>query len=72
MSRKYIVCHDVPHISNCTLKISGRGDEVERTAVMHAVRTHGAPDNEELRTRIRENMHDEWGSGGGLRHEGTP
>ena len=71
MPRKYILCHDIPYTADCSLRISGRGDEVERTAFMHAVRAHGAPESDELRIRIREAMHDEW-SGGKLRHEGTP
>ena len=40
-SRKSIDCRDYPSEKNCSLKMSGKEDEVLNAAVQHAVSAHG-------------------------------
>ena len=57
--RKYIDCRDYPSEKNCSLKISGREDEVLDAAVDHAVSAHGHENTPELREEIRSSMKEE-------------
>ena len=51
--RKYIDCSEYPSDSNCTLKISGKEDEILPVAVQHAVAVHGHEDTPEFREQLR-------------------
>ena len=57
--RKYIDCREVPSESGCTVAISA-DDEAEllEAAVQHAVTVHHHPDTPELRTMIKQAMHE--------------
>lgn len=57
--RKYVDCRDFPSEKNCTLKISGREDEVLEAAVEHAVSAHGHENTSELREQIRTSLKEE-------------
>jgi len=57
--RKMIDCGTMPSDNNCSLKISGREDEVLKAAVEHAVSSHGHANTPELREGIRQMMKDE-------------
>ena len=57
--RKYVDCRDFPSEKNCTLKISGREDEVLEAAVQHAVSAHGHENIPELREQIRSSLKEE-------------
>ena len=59
MARKMIDCGQVPNEINCTLKISGREDEVLKAAVEHAVSSHGHSESAELREMISKALTDE-------------
>lgn len=59
MNRKYVDCREYPNQIGCTLRISGREDEVLRAATEHAISTHGEKDSVELRDWIRGHMKDE-------------
>ena len=52
--RKYIDCSEYPSESNCSLRISGREDEVMPVAVRHAVEVHGHQDTPEFRNELRQ------------------
>ena len=58
-TRKMIDCGSMPNDINCTLKISGREDEVLKAAVEHAVSSHGHENTPELREGIRQMIKDE-------------
>jgi Protein of unknown function (DUF1059) len=58
MSRKYIDCREFPSDKNCTLAIFGAEDEVLDLAVLHAVRSHGHQDTNELRQQLRSMLKD--------------
>jgi predicted small metal-binding protein len=51
--RKYIDCSEYPSDNACTVKISGKEDEVLNVAVQHAVATHGHEDTPEFREELR-------------------
>jgi predicted small metal-binding protein len=51
--RKYIDCSEYPSDSNCTLKISGKEEEIIPAAVQHAVSVHGHEDTPEFREQLR-------------------
>ena len=51
--RKYIDCSEFPSDSNCTLKISGKENEVLPIAAQHAAAVHGHEDTPELREQLR-------------------
>ncbi|MBI2707118.1 MAG: DUF1059 domain-containing protein [Proteobacteria bacterium] len=51
--RKVIDCRWFPSANKCTLAISGREEEVIKTAVDHAVKMHGEKDTPELRNELR-------------------
>ena len=57
--RKYVDCRDYPSEKDCTLKISGREDEVLEAAVQHAVSAHGHENTDELREQIRSSLKEE-------------
>ena len=57
--RKYVDCRDYPSEKNCTLKISGREDEVLEAAVQHAVSAHGHENTAELREQLRSLLKEE-------------
>ena len=57
--RKFIDCSEMPSDSNCTLKISGKEDEVLKAASEHAASVHGHPDTPETREQIRSMLKDE-------------
>lgn len=59
MTRKVVDCSLMKSESGCTLRITGREDEVLRMAVLHAVDVHGHRDTPELRAQIRALMEDE-------------
>ncbi len=57
--RKYIDCSEFPSDSNCTLKISGKEEEVLPVAAQHAAAVHGHEDTPEMREKLRQFMKDE-------------
>jgi len=57
--RKSIDCRDHPSDKNCSLKISGREDEVLEAAVQHAVSAQGHKSSPELRQQIKSMLKDE-------------
>jgi len=57
--RKYIDCSEHPSDSNCTLKISGKEDEVLAAAGQHAAAVHGHEDTPESREELRKMLKDE-------------
>ncbi len=58
-NRKYIDCRDQPSVNNCSLRISGREDEVVRTASHHAITDHGHAGGPGLDEAIRGALKDE-------------
>jgi predicted small metal-binding protein len=56
--RKSIDCRDYPSENNCSLKISGREEEVLDAAVQHASSVHGHENTPELREQIRSMLKD--------------
>ena len=56
--RKSIDCRDYPSERNCSLKISGREEEVLDAAVQHAASVHGHENTPELRDQIRSMLKD--------------
>ena len=57
--RKYIDCSEHPSDSNCTLRISGKEDEVLSAAAQHAAAVHGHEDTPESREELRQMLKDE-------------
>ena len=57
-ARKYIDCSEFPSDSNCTLKISGKEDEVLPVAAQHAAAVHGHEDTPEFRDQLRQMLKD--------------
>ena len=51
--RKSIDCRNYPSEKNCTLKISGKEEEVLDAAVEHAVSAHGHENSPELRDQLK-------------------
>jgi hypothetical protein len=51
--RKYIDCRDYPSVTGCSLRISGREDEIVPVAMEHAVRVHGHRKSPALAREIR-------------------
>jgi predicted small metal-binding protein len=60
-NRKYIDCREFPSEKNCTLKISGKEDEVLETAVQHAISVHEHENTPELREQLRSLLKEEQG-----------
>ena len=59
MTRKYINCREIPSDSGCTVAIAADSDrELEEAAVQHAVAAHGEHDTPELRSLIRQGIHE--------------
>jgi hypothetical protein len=56
--RKSIDCRDHPSDKNCSLKISGREDEVLEAAVQHAISAYGHKSSPELRQQIKSMLKD--------------
>jgi predicted small metal-binding protein len=57
--RKYIDCREVPSETGCTVAISADSEsELLEAAVQHAVAVHHHEDTPELRTMIRQAMHE--------------
>lgn len=52
-ARKYLDCRDHPSVTGCSLRISGREEEVVPVAVEHAVRVHGHTKSPALAREIR-------------------
>lgn len=62
MARKFIDCREVPSETNCSLTIAADSEtELISAAVQHAVAVHGHQDSPELRSQLKQAM-----------HEGTP
>jgi len=57
--RKSIDCRDHSSEKNCSLKISGKEDEVLDAAVQHAVLAHGHKNSPELREQIKSMLKDD-------------
>lgn len=57
--RKYIDCSEYPSDMNCTLRISGKEDEVMAAAIDHAASVHGHQDSPEFREELRGMLKDE-------------
>jgi hypothetical protein len=57
--RKFIDCSEYPSDNNCTLRISGKEDEVLKAATDHAVASHGHEDTPEFREELRGMLKDE-------------
>jgi predicted small metal-binding protein len=57
--RKYIDCSEHPSDSNCTLRISGKEEEVLSAAMQHATQVHGHEDTPESREELRRMLKDE-------------
>jgi len=57
--RKPLDCRDYRSEKNCSLKISGREEEVLDAAVQHAASLHGHENTPELREQIRSMLKDE-------------
>jgi predicted small metal-binding protein len=58
-NRKYVDCREFPSERDCTLKISGKEDEVLDTAVQHAISVHGHENTPELREKLRSLLKEE-------------
>jgi predicted small metal-binding protein len=58
-TRKYIDCSEYPSDSNCTLKISGKEEEVLPVAAQHAAAVHGHEDTPEMWEKLRGFLKDE-------------
>jgi predicted small metal-binding protein len=57
--RKSIDCRDYPSEKNCSLKVSGKEEEVVNAAMQHAVSAHGHEETPELREQIKSMLKDE-------------
>jgi predicted small metal-binding protein len=57
-ARKSIDCWDYPSEKNCSLKISGREEEVLDAAVQHAISAHGHEAGPRLRSEIQSMLKD--------------
>lgn len=57
--RKSVDCRAMPSDTNCSLKISGRPDEVLAAAMHHAITAHGHTDSPELAEAIKSSMKDD-------------
>ena len=57
--RKSIDCRNYPSEKNCTLKISGKEEEVLDAAVEHAVSAHGHGNSPELRDQLKSMLQEE-------------
>jgi hypothetical protein len=57
--RKFIDCRETPSDDKCSLRISGRPDEVLLAAKQHAIAVHGEKDSPELTSMLRGAMKDE-------------
>ena len=56
--RKYIDSRDYSSENNCSLRISGREDEVVEAAVQHATSAHGHEGSPDLIQQIRSMLKD--------------
>jgi predicted small metal-binding protein len=59
MTRKYIDCREFPSEMNCSITIvADREDELIEAAAQHAVAVHKHADTPELRTQLKQIMHE--------------
>lgn len=57
--RKYIDCREFPSDTKCTITIAADDDkELLEAAVQHAVSVHHHQDSPDLRSQIRQAIHD--------------
>ncbi len=57
--RKVMDCSKHPSDNNCTLRISGKEEEVMPVAVYHATTAHGHKDSPELRKQLKSMLENE-------------
>ena len=57
--RKVMDCSKNPSNTNCTLRISGREEEVMPAAIHNAVTVHGHKDTPEFRQQLKSMLEDE-------------
>ena len=57
--RKVMDCSKNPSSTNCTLRISGKEEEVLPAAIHHAVTVHGHKDTPEFRQQLKSMLEDE-------------
>ena len=57
--RKVMDCGKNPSNTNCTLRISGKEEEVMPVAIYHAVTAHGHEDTPEFRAQLKSMLEDE-------------
>ena len=57
--RKVMDCGKYPSDNNCTLRISGKEEEVMPAAIHHAVTAHGHEDSPEFRKHLKSMLEDE-------------
>jgi predicted small metal-binding protein len=57
--RKVMDCSKTPSDTNCTLKSSGKEEEVMAAAIHHAVTVHGHEDTLEFRKQLQSMLEDE-------------
>ncbi|MGH7900865.1 MAG: DUF1059 domain-containing protein [Thermodesulfobacteriota bacterium] len=57
--RRVMDCGKNPGSTNCTLRISGKEEEVMAAAIHHAVTVHGHEDTPEFRAQLKLMLKDE-------------
>ena len=57
--RKVMDCGKYPSDNNCTLRISGKVEEVMPVAIHHAITSHGHKDTPEFRKQLKSMLEDE-------------
>ncbi|HSC34954.1 MAG TPA: DUF1059 domain-containing protein [Thermodesulfobacteriota bacterium] len=57
--RKVMDCGKNPSNTNCTLRISGKEEEIIPVAIYHAVTAHGHKNTPELEDQMRSMLEDE-------------
>jgi predicted small metal-binding protein len=57
--RKVADCRKAPSENNCTVRISGKEEEVLPLVIHHAVTAHGHKDTPELKEQIKSMLEDE-------------
>ena len=59
MTRKFIDCREVPSETNCSLTIAADSEtELINAAAQHAVAVHGHQDSPELRSQLKQAIHE--------------
>jgi hypothetical protein len=59
MTRKVMDCRLQPSEKDCSLRISGREDEVLECGLAHAIQAHGHKDSPQLRKMLRDSLEDD-------------